>query len=190
LINDGNTQINGSTDINSFLAGGNGDDTITGAIRGRSTIRGGKGNDRLVGGFSDDLMVGGEGNDTLGSIVRADFGNDTLTGNGCNDSFILDEVSFPDFVITDFETGQDKILLATRTFDLFTPGDSSLEPSQFSIVDDDASAGSSNALITYSLETGNLFYNPDGAEEGLANGGKIVTLQGIPSLAETDFGFI
>lgn len=63
----------------------------------------------------------------------------------------------------------------------------SLESSQFSIVDNDAAVESSSGFITYSLETGNLFYNQNGAEEGLGDGSQFATLQGIPPLAETDF---
>lgn len=153
----------------------------------RNTISGGEGNDSLSGGIVDDLMVGGEGNDTLDSN---NGGNDTLTGGSGADEFLLSSSKSQVVTISDFESAIDKIVLqqGTSVFGELTPTeDSFLEPSQFSIVDNDVAVGSSSGFITYSLETGNLFYNQNGTEAGLGDGSKFATLQGIPPLAETDF---
>jgi hypothetical protein len=45
---------------------------------------------------------------------------------------------------------------------------------------------SSSAKIVYNLATGNLFYNQNGASNGLGNGALFATFNGIPQLSEND----
>ncbi|MFQ5565884.1 MAG: calcium-binding protein, partial [Paracoccaceae bacterium] len=63
------------------LSGGDGDDVL----------RGGDGNDTLSGGDGDDVLRGGDGNDTLSGgdgddVLRGGDGNDVLIGGRGNDT--------------------------------------------------------------------------------------------------------
>jgi len=173
------------------LRGGDGDDQVLDYFGGNDTLFGGKGNDNLEAGIGNELLFGGEGDDDLSS----GRGNDTLTGNRGADTFgfstgdtPFDTNNLGIDTITDFKPGIDKIVLSQSTFTSLTVTNSGfLEPNQFSIVDNDTDVGSSSGFITYSLETGNLFYNQNGATAGLGSGGQFATLQGIPSLKNTDF---
>ena len=55
---------NGVVDIDAFLGGGHGNDTLTGGA-GDSTLNGGPGNDLLNGGGGDDELEGGRDDDTI-----------------------------------------------------------------------------------------------------------------------------
>ncbi|HMO24781.1 MAG TPA: calcium-binding protein, partial [Tepidisphaeraceae bacterium] len=67
-------------DINTYVFGDDGDDTIFGGS-GRDTLTGGAGRNRLYGGDGDDRLNGSNGRDFL----FGEGGNDTLYGNGGND---------------------------------------------------------------------------------------------------------
>jgi len=54
------------------------------------------------------------------------------------------------------------------------------------LVADDADAAISAKKITYSEETGKLFFNQNGSANGFGSGGYFVTLQGAPSIAVSD----
>jgi len=58
---------------------------------------------------------------------------------------------------------------------------------EFAVVGSDAGAATVDALIVYSSETGNLFYNQNGVIAGLGSGAQLATLTGIPTLAGSDF---
>jgi Ca2+-binding RTX toxin-like protein len=62
--------------------------------------------------------------------------------------------------------------------------------SEFAKVASDALAATSEAFITYSSATGNLFYNQNGANAGLGSGGQFATLANLPDLTATDFCII
>jgi Ca2+-binding RTX toxin-like protein len=98
--NDSITVLAKNTEIaDVFLAGGVGDDVLTGADTGDS-LDGGDGNDRLVGAKGVDKMNGGAGNDTLvwnngdaSDTLNGDAGNDGVEVNGSStlgDVFTLD----------------------------------------------------------------------------------------------------
>jgi Ca2+-binding RTX toxin-like protein len=57
----------------------------------------------------------------------------------------------------------------------------------FGTVSTDDLADQSSKLIVYSQNTGNLFYNADGTEAGLGDGGIFAQLTGSPAIAATDF---
>jgi Ca2+-binding RTX toxin-like protein len=63
------------------VAGGNGNDVLTGAA-GSNTLTGGAGNDRLNGGAGNDALDGGAGNDVF--VFQAGFGIDRITGFDAN----------------------------------------------------------------------------------------------------------
>ena len=91
-------------------------------------------------------------------------------------------------LITDLEVNTDKIVLSQTSFNVLTPNiDSSINPDEFELVASDELAALSNAFITYSTDTGNLFYNQNGSETGLGQGAQFATLQDIPTLSATDF---
>ena len=187
----------GAEQDDKFYAG-LGDDFLYGE-HGNDTLRGGYGNDTLNGGHGDDLISGGHGDDTMsGSNGNDRFfggaGNDTFTG-GCGadlffyttlEAFESDRLGID--VITDLEVNTDKIVLNQRTFTALTPTlDGVMNAGDFEMVADDDLAAVSEAFITYSSSTGNLFYNQNGSDEGLGEGGQFATLQNIPTLSEADF---
>ena len=101
---------------NNMMYGFEGDDTLRG-MQGDDWIFGGEGDDTLEGGEGDDTLLGGEGADTLDGGEGDDMliggeGADTLTGGAGADTFVFGEDSGAD-TITDFDTTQDKIHLAS-----------------------------------------------------------------------------
>ncbi|MEH2069616.1 MAG: calcium-binding protein [Nostoc sp.] len=198
--------------------GGGGDDIfdvndLTGT--GLSAVRfsGGAGNDLLdgsgtatpltgFGGDGYDTLIGGTGNDNLygdanNDLLRGGKGNDILTGGGGSDRFVFNSgTSFyaADLgvdKITDFTHTYDKVVLDKTTF----VGLNNL--SQIAIVANDAAAATSSGLITYSLGTGNLFFNQNLASAGFGTGGLFTNIDNDnnswtapPVLAATDFEIV
>ncbi|MEB3342385.1 spondin domain-containing protein [Okeania sp.] len=195
-----NDKISG-TDLPDSIIGLPGDDTLNG-LGGRDWLVGGAGNDLLRGGTGDDILegrtgfdrlLGGSGNDILKGGQGRDrlnggSGNDTLTGGASIDFFIFNtnEAFNTDDVgvdtITDFNTDKDFILLDISTFAAITSDPSSRTApgfsvdSEFDIVATDAAAATSDALIVQSVQSGNLYYNPNGATAGFGNGGQFANL--------------
>lgn len=142
------------------MAGGNESDRLEGEL----------GNDTLDGGLGSDVLVGGLGIDTLiGSV-----GNDTMTGGTGSDRFIYDtNAAFTTNAlgidqITDFVNGTDKIVLDKTTFTTLgsvVGGGFSLA-NEFAVVGSDSAAATVDAMIVYSSETDNLFYNQNGVTTG------------------------
>jgi Ca2+-binding RTX toxin-like protein len=172
--NEGDDTINGSDgddglagqEGNDLLLGGNGNDRLYGWT-GNDTLNGDSGSDTLYGGSGDDSLTGGDGADTY------NFGNDFITG-----------ASFSDLgrdTITGFQSGIDKIELERSAFSALTSSIS------FATVDNDDLAAASSEVIVYSQSTGSLFYNPNGVDVGLGEGGAFAKLDGNPVLAATDF---
>ncbi|NEP46062.1 MAG: hemolysin-type calcium-binding protein, partial [Okeania sp. SIO2H7] len=106
-----------------------------------------------------------------------------------NETFNTDDIGVD--TITDFSQGQDFVLLDLSTFAAITSDSSSrTEPgfsvdSEFDVVDTDAAAATSDALIVHSTESGNLYYNPNGATAGFDNGGQFANV--LPELTADDF---
>jgi Ca2+-binding RTX toxin-like protein len=156
-----------------------------------NTIDGGIGDDSLSGSVGIDTLMGGSGND----LLAGGSGNDLLTGDAGSDHFIYDTngVFTTSTVgidqITDFVSGTDKIVLDKTTFSLLGSaiGNGFSLASEFAVVGSDATAATSSALIVYSNETDNLFYNQNGTLTGLGSGGQFATLSDIPTLSANDF---
>lgn len=172
---DGDTLLGGAG--NDRLYGHAGNDRVHGES-GDDRIEGGSGDDRLAGGDGTDTLIGGDGRD----ILIGGAGYDTLTGGAGRDYYLFDTGRA--FVKTDlavdaieFISG-DRLVLDTDTF---TSGTS------FTSVATDADASTNAAFITYSRATGRLFYNQNGAAEGLGTGGKFAYLHSKPALVATDF---
>ena len=116
----GNDFITGNT-ANDVLNGAIGDDTLCGR-GGNDFLLGKKGNDVLSGNDGSDLLDGGVGNDYLDGFAfgvnsNADQ-NDTLTGGGGADIFVLGSLSSVYYrgggyaTITDWNASSDTILVA------------------------------------------------------------------------------
>jgi Ca2+-binding RTX toxin-like protein len=101
-----------------------------------NTLIGNGDNNSLFGGAARDSLTGGGGNDTLvgaNSSVRNEI--DTLTGGGGSDLFVLgissgtfyddayiSQAGTADYaLITDFDTGQDRLQLKSGTYYFVTP---------------------------------------------------------------------
>lgn len=88
-----------------LVTGGAGKDVLSGGV-GADTLQGGTENDSLAGGAGDDSLSGDDGDDAL----IGGLGNDTAAGGSGADVFRF-ETGDGDDVITDFETGVDRIEL-------------------------------------------------------------------------------
>jgi Ca2+-binding RTX toxin-like protein len=185
----GNDLLLGNTG-NDSLNGGDGDDNLDGGTN-NDTLNGGLGNDSLLGGSEADSLIGGVGNDFL----NGGEGSDSLTGGEGSDRFIYDRgtsifsSSFGIDQITDFVSSTDKIVLDKTTFAALTSivGSGFNISKEFAVVGSDTAAGTAEALIVYSSETGNLFYNQNGVTSGFGSGAQFATLSGITTLSASDF---
>ncbi len=136
---------------NNTLIGGNGNDQLQG-LAGNDTLQGGNGNDILTGGTGDDLLWGGNG-------------DDILTGGAGKDKYLFQssEVFNTNLgidYITDFEAGQDQIVLSKTTFNAVT-NTSGQVLTDFAVVANDQLVNAKNEHIVYSQSSGSLFYNQD-----------------------------
>ena len=134
-------------------------------------LTGSKDADTLTGNGGRDTLVGGNGNDTL----SGSGGNDRLTGDAGRDRFLFQsgaafQKSDGIDAITDFKRGEDKIVLARKTFPELG------NRVTFSTVNRAAEAQTSAAVITYIRSTGRLFYNANGEAAGFGSGGQFATL--------------
>lgn len=185
------------------LAGGPGDDRLDGGD-GRDHLDGGVGNDLLDGGKGADMLVGGFGNDRLRGGADADTllgnqgtdsldggpgsdvldggsGADSLTGDAGADIFrYLDPRDGGD-AITDFRSGQDRILL---DFDVVQS-----QVRYLGFQDSQGSAGAGPTLL-YAGTTGSLFYDPTGTGGGASDQVLIATLGSSPALYRADVMFV
>ncbi|WP_412508188.1 calcium-binding protein [Roseovarius sp. SYSU LYC5161] len=111
-----------------IIAGRTGDDSLGGGP-GRDTITGGDGDDRMGGGEGDDRVDGGTGHDFMAGGGRDDVlsggsgrdtinggdGDDTMYGGADADVFVYNFFKAGDSdVITDFDPGQDGLMIRTR----------------------------------------------------------------------------
>ncbi|GHC61587.1 calcium-binding protein [Neogemmobacter tilapiae] len=203
ILGDGDTsEEKGSGDR---LFGGAGNDTIV-AHGGNDFANGGIGQDLLIGLFGNDLLFGGSDNDTVDGQVGNDnlfggagndivvgqngidrlnggLGSDTLVGGDGADKFVFDTAlgAANADEITDFEVGQDHILLDNDIFKaLAVTGD--LAAGRFVA---GTEAGDANDRIIYDIGTGRVYYDRDGT--GSAAKQLIVTVAGAPGVTVEDF---
>ncbi|MEL7009813.1 MAG: calcium-binding protein [Cyanobacteria bacterium J06588_4] len=189
-------------DGNDFLSGDRGNDRILGN-NGNDTIQGGSGNDtvyaqaesdRIFGNDGDDLLSGDQGND----FIYGGTGNDTLVGGSGSDRFVYNTNrsfradSIGRDTIKDFDDGDNRIILDKSTFDVIDSqaGLGFSRSSEFAVVSQDSLVASSDAFILYSMSTGNLFYNQNGAASGLGSGSLFATLQDAPAISAGDFQIV
>jgi Ca2+-binding RTX toxin-like protein len=171
----GNANIDGTgNNLDNVITGNSGNNLLKG-LDGNDTLIGSAGNDTLMGGKGNDILTGGDGSDSF------------LFGSGA----IFNSSDFGVDNISDFTKGSDKIILSKTSFNaLVSTVGNSLQAAEFATINEAANelalVGSSNAKIVYNLATGNLFYNQNGASNGLGNGALFVTLNSIPQLNEND----
>ncbi|MBN4004449.1 calcium-binding protein [Nostoc sp. LPT] len=132
--------------------GGTGNDSLTGNTLNNTLIDGG-GNDTLQGGNGDDQLLGG-------------LGNDILTGGTGKDKYLFQSTgvfstSLGVDDITQFEAGQDQIVLSKTTFNAVT-NTVGQALTDFAVVTEDKFVNANNAHIVFSKTSGSLFYNRDG----------------------------
>jgi len=151
-------------------------------------------NNSIMGNSANNLINGGDGDD----VLAGGGGDDLLTGGGGADQFVYatDQEFATQAVgidtLTDFVAGTDKIVLSKATFGAVTSivGSGFSVMTDFSVVTTDAEVGQSIAAIVYSAESKGVFYNQNGAGDGLGTGAKFATvLSAAPgvSLSGADF---
>ncbi|MFG6105880.1 calcium-binding protein [Leptothoe sp. EHU-05/26/07-4] len=153
------------------------------------TADGGDGNDILIGGAGDDILIGGDGAD----LLIGGAGNDILIGGDGADFFGFDTGAA--FNAADIGTNQiqnfeaiDSIVLDVTVFaELTSAVGGTLSANEFAVVNSVEEAALSDALIIYGADTGNLYYNPNGIEDGFGNGAQFATIEGAPTLEANDF---
>ncbi|MEM8807619.1 MAG: calcium-binding protein [Cyanobacteria bacterium P01_G01_bin.38] len=168
---DGNDFLNASGTLTPVTAdGGDGDDILIG----------GAGDDILIGGDGADLLIGGGGNDILIGGNGADFfGFDTGTAFNAADIGTNQ--------IQDFEAIDSIVLDVTVFAQLTSAVGGALSANEFAVVNSLEEAALSDALIVYGADTGNLYYNPNGIEDGFGNGAQFATIEGAPTLDANSF---
>ncbi len=189
VSNQGLVRLKGS-EADETLNGTKGKDEIDGLVGidaiygqgGNDILLGGSGNDRLYGQGGNDILLGGSGRDRLIGGVGADQFSFSSSSPFTPTGFGIDTVA-------DFTASEDKIVLSRSSFTQLSSviGNGFSVSSEFAVVDSDTAAGSSSSLIVYNSSNGKLFYNRNGAAEGLGSGGQFATLSGNPALAANDF---
>jgi uncharacterized delta-60 repeat protein len=183
---------------------GSGNDRITGNILNNS-LYGGTGDDRIFGAGGNDFILGQDGNDIIGGgdgndIIYGQGGNDIITGGAGNDIFAYNgllsgTITAPGLfgldTISDFTSTQDKISLSKVSFGAITSLAGTAIGANFITVDDDSLVDTQGAAIVYSLSSGGLFYNQNGATAGYGtNGGEFANILGSAPLVANDFTIV
>jgi len=140
--------------------------------------------DVLSGGTGNDTLSGGNGNDILNGFN----GNDMLTGGAGSDIFQFSTAPGKNNidVITDFQSGSDKIELLLSLFANVKGADGVFNAADILIgagVTKGSVAG--NEHLIYNTTTKALYYDADGG--GTGAGVQLATLTGITTLSATDF---
>ena len=118
-----------------------------------------------------------------------------MRGGEGNDIFVFDYYRAFDSeqmgidLIYDFGEGDDVIELDKTAFTNLqsNAGSGFSHAEDFAVVNDDSLVATSSAYILYSSSTGNLFYNENGSDPGLGNGGQFATLRDLPEVAADNF---
>ena len=158
---------------------------------------GGTGNDRLIGNGLNNTLIGGNGNDTLqggngDDQLLGGVGNDVLTGGAGKDKYLFQSngvfnTSLGIDFITQFQAGQDQIVLSKTTFNTVT-NSVGQALTDFAVVTNDQFVNASKAHIVFSQGSDKLFYNRDGNVLGRGTVFEFATL-GNPDITLTSSNF-
>lgn len=138
---------------------------------------GGRGNDTIVGGVGADLMLGGAEQD----YIVGGFGSDTLTGGAGSDVFRFSLKNEGGDIITDFQSGIDKIQIVSSNFGTMPVG--VLGSARF-LAGANPTATNSNAVFLYNTSTGVLTFDSNGS--GVFGTTTLATLTGSRTLVAGD----
>ena len=173
--------------VNAFLMTSFGDH-VTGIDSGASgdILDGPGGNDTLIGQDGFDYLLGGDGDDSL----NGGFGYDLFTGGAGADRFVFNNgfeggaFAGGGEVITDFQTGVDKIAFigATSGFASFTLGQNLV----LGAVNGGGFNGATGGpVLIYDSAAGALWFDSNGNAAGGLN--YLASLLGLPTLVASDF---
>lgn len=161
---DGNDRLFGE-EGDDCLNGGRGNDYIDGSM-GNDEISGWEGDDRIIQGKGSDLVWAGEGNDVVimndwyPKFVTGD--TDILSGGEGNDTFQFERFTGDRSVITDFQTGVDRIALSDGCDWFWDKSIKGLEFTNGVLVEDcfhfGRAIGPRESGIYFDRESGELFY--------------------------------
>lgn len=120
------------TDRASTLEGGQGDDTLIGGATFRDDNMGSHGEIRWDTGDSNDLLLGGDGDDLI-VFDQAD----TVTGGAGNDRLIYSADAGSSAQVTDFTAGEDVVTIVLNPEDVSLPAGSLENPSEITVTESD-----------------------------------------------------
>jgi hypothetical protein len=130
---------------------------------------GGSGDDVLVGNAAANTLTGGSGEDSFL------FTNSTLLNSG---TVSTDFSAWQTDTITDFTTADDDLFFHTTAFNNSLLANGVVAGEFVSGTSVDANSATGSTIFMYDTDSGNLFYDADGASGG---GIHIVTLTGSPN---------
>jgi serralysin len=156
------------------IVGNNGANILSGTVY-EDSILAGKGSDQVFGGAGDDTLSGG-------------LGNDTLTGGDGADSFVFDTTAGAANrdVITDFETGNDKLAFSLKTFKALG-GVGDLGEAQFWSGPGVVKGHDADDRIVYNTTTGVLYFDADGSKPAAPVQIAVIGVASFPELSSSDF---
>ena len=145
----------------------------------------GSANINAFGDGGNNLLIGNDGNNILGSfggIIMGLSGNDTLEGGLGDDAFFLNSGSGQVATINDFGNGVDKLFL-----NFFNNGSSGFLYSTEFVSGLNITSGDGSKQVIYNTATGDLYY-----EDGVSSDPAVhfATLIGVPTITEADFNTI
>jgi Ca2+-binding RTX toxin-like protein len=132
----------------------------------------------LTGNASGNVVIGNNGS----NIINGGNGDDELTGRGGQDQFLFNtalDAAFNIDTITDYISGEDRIVLENAIFTAFAAGP--VAANRFAL----NAAQDGNDNIIYQSSTGALFYDPDGT--GASAAIQFATVTAGLSLTNVDF---
>ncbi len=176
-----NLSLTGAAAINGT---GNGLDNRLLGNNAANLLNGGDGADQLVGNGGNDTLIGGGGADNLNGGAGMDrltggLARDILTGGADADTFVFEALPDTRDTITDFQTGLDRIEIASAAFG----GGLTAGGSVTLVVNGALAAGV--AGFTYSSTSGALAWDADG--QGGTAAVAVAVLTTKPLLTASDF---